>query len=136
MDWEIIAGGLTMLIMLLGVGGMVAIIKWSNWKFDPRHAQLARKLSALPEAPSQDARVKALEIYRQLASEKLDIVKTAVAMGYKDKELDLLDQRLGELIGEDALKELIRGEAPLAGGKLRERDTESELRKLRGVVEG
>ena len=52
-------------------------------------------------------RSEALKTYERLAREKLDVIKTAVAMGYSENELAALDARLEKLIGEDKLKSLL-----------------------------
>jgi hypothetical protein len=136
-DPEVILVPLGITLILLGIGGMVSIIKWSNWMFDPRRSERTTSYKRLGRLSgmSQDERLKALEAYRQLASEKLDVVKTAIAMGYSDKELDKLDQRLEQLIGADALRSVIRGEAPLPSKELSERDLEAELRELRQTIQ-
>jgi hypothetical protein len=52
----------------------------------------------------------------RLASEKLDVLKTAVAMGYGQQQLAELDARLTQHIGEAGLKMLLDGEIPAAMG--------------------
>jgi hypothetical protein len=62
-----------------------------------------------------NTRAKALErdklraMYERLALEKLDVIKTAVAMGYKQAELADLDARLEQAIGSDAMRTLLEG---------------------------
>lgn len=52
-------------------------------------------------------RAEARKLYERLAMEKLDIVKTAIGMGYKSDDLADLDERLERLLGEDKMRELI-----------------------------
>ena len=47
---------------------------------------------------------------RDVLNEKLDVLKTAVAMGYKEDELALLDQRLEQLVGREELEKLLTEE--------------------------
>jgi hypothetical protein len=48
----------------------------------------------------------ARQTYEKVMLEKLDVVKTAIVMGYSHNELAELDRRLATLIGEDRLKGL------------------------------
>lgn len=63
------------------------------------------------------ARVKMLErdklrqMYEKLAMEKLDVIKTAVAMGYKQNELAELDEQLEKVIGSDAMQRVLEGKS-------------------------
>jgi hypothetical protein len=117
------------LIILLGVGAMVAIIRWSGWVFHPR--RLGELRGAGLRAATQDERFKALEAYQQLASEKLDVIKTAIAMGYNEQELNRLDARLEQLIGADAVQKLVRGDIPLPSRELERATLDTELRAIR-----
>ena len=45
--------------------------------------------------------------YERLAREKLDVIKTALAMGYDAAELAELDRRLEQLIGAEEFKALL-----------------------------
>jgi len=58
-------------------------------------------------------RREARQTYERLAMEKLDILRTAVAMGYKTSELQELDTRLEKLIGGDKLKAILTGDKTL-----------------------
>lgn len=52
-------------------------------------------------------------LHTDLIKEKLDIIKTAIAMGYRDDELAGLDRRLEKLIGtEKSLDALDRSTQP------------------------
>jgi len=67
------------------------------------------------------ARTKSLEreklrqMYERLALEKLDVIKTAVAMGYQRADLQELDSRLESVIGSDSMKALLDGKTALRG---------------------
>ena len=47
---------------------------------------------------------------RDVLKEKLDVLATAVAMGYKEEELALLDARLEKLVGKQELEKLLKEE--------------------------
>jgi hypothetical protein len=117
------------LVMMLGAATMVAIIRWSGWYFHPR--RLGELRGAGLRASTQEERFKAIEAYRQLASEKLDVIKTAITMGYNEQELKRLDLRLEELIGADALQRLVRGDLPLPSRELDRASLATELQALR-----
>lgn len=58
-------------------------------------------------------REKSRALFERLATQKLDIVKTAITMGYKEADLDSLDSRLEKVIGAQKLQALL-GELPSA----------------------
>ena len=89
---ELIQIGMMVAIIILAAGASKAIFGDGNSPGRRRHA---RRMANLSRAE----RDKALEIYRDLAREKMDVMKTAVTMGYSENELDKLDRRLQE-IGE------------------------------------
>lgn len=79
-------------------------------------------------------RQKALQVYENLCREKLEVIKTALAMGYSQEDLARLDARLERLIGKDELQKLSRGETPVAGAELVNlslADEERTLQRLR-----
>ena len=56
-------------------------------------------------------------MYERLALEKLDVIKTAVTMGYKQADLTELDSRLESVIGSQAMQRLLEGKGLSGGGK-------------------
>lgn len=80
---------------------------------------------------SKNERDKALEVYRDLAKEKLDVMKNAIAMGYTESELESLDKRLEKLIGRDKLEEIIDGGLPQADHDMLDKDLLRERQRLR-----
>jgi|WetSurMetagenome_2_1015567.scaffolds.fasta_scaffold967944_1 hypothetical protein len=54
----------------------------------------------------------ARKMYERLALEKLDVIKTAVAMGYAQSDLKELDARLERLIGAEQLQQLLDPKQP------------------------
>jgi hypothetical protein len=71
-------------------------------------------------------------LYERVVLEKMDVIKTAVAMGYSQQELANLDRRLEQLIGAEQLQALQHGQAVQlkAGPELRAVELDSELRRL------
>lgn len=57
-------------------------------------------------------RIQAREMYERIVNEKLDVIKTAVAMGRDDQEIDLLDERLERLIGSREMAKLLGKKKP------------------------
>jgi hypothetical protein len=84
------------LIPLAGIGiGALAII------FEP-----------IKDSIRKTERAEARKMYERLAMEKLDVIKTAVAMGYGRDDLADLDSRLEQAIGADQMKMLRDGKTP------------------------
>jgi hypothetical protein len=80
----------------------------------------------------------ARKVYRDLLREKIDILKTAMLIEYRQDELGLLDRRLEQLIGEDKLRGLLLGDAnQLKQAAEREQpiDLELELKSIRKIRE-
>lgn len=65
---------------------------------------------------AQRERREARQLYERLTLEKLDVIKTAVAVGMPKAELAELDMRLEALIGADQMKTLLLQEGPYAPG--------------------
>jgi hypothetical protein len=130
MDPDIFAVAIAISTVCFSIGGAVCLLRWSMWKFDRRIHRGDQMASRLGIGSSEE-RLKALDTYKALASEKLDVIKTAITMGYNQKELERLDARLEQLIGADALKKIVKGEAPLPSAELGRRDLEAELLELR-----
>src|SRR5437870_3053307 len=74
-------------MVLFSIAGSVALVRWVSWVFHPARLKSQLWPAGKLGAASQEERLKALEAYRQLASEKLDVIKTAVTMGYSQQEL-------------------------------------------------
>jgi len=66
------------------------------------------------EKMRQAERDRARETYERLAKEKLEVIQTALTMGYQQTELDALDTRLEKLIGAEQLTSLLDKEVPEA----------------------
>ena len=59
-------------------------------------------------------RDKARAMFERLITQKLDVLKTGVAMGYKQEDLSALDERLEKIIGSEKLASLMGDELPSA----------------------
>jgi len=83
-------------------------------------------------------RQKAIDTYRLLVQEKLDTIKTALAVGFKSEDLKELDERLEKLIGTDEMRVLLdtqNEKVPLAPVQLPDADLAGEIERLRKKVE-
>ena len=108
------------------------------WILIPMMA-LAIPIIAILAAPAKERarqaeRKEARKLYERLAMEKLDVLKTAVAMGYSRDELTDLDSRLEKLIGTAQMADLLDKkipEAPEASDALRDADLQAELDRIR-----
>jgi hypothetical protein len=96
-------------------------------------SQTIRKGQTVIQQVASPDRQKALQVYENLAKEKLEVIKTALAMGYSQEDLARLDARLEALIGKDELQRLARGEAPLASGDMLQTDLGEEQRRLKAM---
>ncbi|GEM_PF-1083133 len=84
----------------------------------------------------QSERERARKLYERIVLEKLDVIKTAVAMGHNRDELAGLDARLERLVGADKLAGLLSESKPATPsapvtGELLDTDLDSELDALR-----
>lgn len=84
---------------------------------------------------AQAERKQARELYERIVMEKLDVIKTAVAMGNTKSEIDELDARLERLVGADRLASLLEEKAPKAPvadlkADLMDGDLEREIERL------
>lgn len=78
-------------------------------------------------------RTEARKLYERIVQEKLDVMRTALAMGRGDDELRELDQRLQRLIGAEQMKSLLDTadpRPPEVSAELADADLEAELKRL------
>lgn len=94
-----------------------------------------REVQPLQGQVSPQVTAKALETYERLAKEKLEVIKTALAMGYKDDDLAALDARLERLVGRDKLAEILHGSgaAAMASADLLDTQLDHEVDRLRDM---
>jgi len=95
--------------------------------------RLGRMAVRPPQQQANPAAAKALETYERLAREKLEVIKTALTMGYSDDDLKRLDERLEKLIGKDKLAQIMRGDGPgaMADADLLDTQLDHELERLK-----
>lgn len=74
------------------------------------------------------------ESFERIMMEKLDIIKTAVAMGYTHNELAELDSRLEKLIGREKLEGLLTDTgAPNATPEIHSVDLDTEAKRIQAM---
>jgi hypothetical protein len=84
-----------------------------------------------------DERREARKLYERIVMEKMDVIRTAIAMGHSQAELRELDRRLAALIGADEIKTLLDEKSPgvpLAKNELRDVDLSDEMKTLERKV--
>ena len=88
------------------------------------------------EAIKANERQRNRELYEKLVREKLEVLKTAIALGYDDVQLAKLDTRLEELIGKDELKRLLgdADAAPRFDEKLLTADMDGEIAEIKREI--
>jgi len=85
------------------------------------------------EMMRQRERREARKLYERIVTEKLDVIRTALAMGQTKDDLVELDVRLEQLIGTDELKSLLHKKVPKAPElktDLMDADLEAEVERL------
>jgi len=73
---------------------------------------LAILLDGVRELIRKSERSAARKMYERLVLEKLDVIKTAVAMGFPRNDLAELDSQLERLIGQEQMQKLLDKKAP------------------------
>ena len=131
MDMELISIGLMVAIIIAaGTWAKVYMAKHGVAEHG-RGRHYGAEQPPVPQA--SPATLKALETYERLAQEKLEVIKTALAMGYSDDEIAKLDARLESLIGKDQLTQILQGggAATVASADLVDTQLEREIERLR-----
>jgi hypothetical protein len=121
-----------MFLLFLGIALLTVGGKWAKAGFPglqsgpsaPRRIPVAYRVD-----PEQ--RKAALEAYKHAVSEKMDVMRTAIQMGWGDDELKRLDERLEQLIGKDDLKRLLDGELSSAPSGAQDMNPADEISRLR-----
>jgi len=90
--------GILTILFLFGTPAILAAIGAGLWRLNT--------LSRYRE------RERARALYEKLMMEKLDVIKTAVAMGMQHHEVAHLDRRLEQLIGAESLRSLLDDKTP------------------------
>ncbi len=82
----------------------------------------------------QGERERGRSTFERLTREKLDVIRTAIAMGRSDDEVRDLDRRLEALIGTEQMLGLLDPKTPrtpIAGSQIRDADLVEEYDKQR-----
>ncbi len=119
--------GIALIILAVSIGKSITRSGWT-----PAQLGRPRVIVAAPKLTRQE-RLRALEIYHSLAKDKLDVMKTALAMGYRDEDIKRLDERLEKLVGREALAHILSGNAPKPHPELLSRDVEQEKQTLQSI---
>jgi len=84
------------------------------------------------ERMKQQERAESRKLFERLAQEKLEVIKTALTMGYGDLELKKLDERLERLVGPDKLTQLLQEDprVELKEVDLMDADLQAEIERL------
>lgn len=72
--------------------------------------------------------------YTDLVREKLDLIRTALTMGYEDAEIKQLDTRLEQLIGTQKMMETLGSAKKTEAAKARLEDKDLESQADQGKV--
>ena len=131
---------------MISIGVMVAIIiAASTWAkvYMARHGVSSgwhegkKSKSGTQQFIANPGTDKALQTYERLAREKLEVIKTALAMGYSDADIAKLDARLEKLIGQDKLEAVLRGQgaAVVSNADLLDTELDREIKRLQQMRE-
>lgn len=127
------------LLLLIPVAAGVGILFFTGI----RHAMKSVVRQTPPVAQDSAAEVERIRasdradaraLYERITRDKLDVIKTALAMGADQQQLKELDARLEELIGSDKLHALLEGRdtgAPPLKDELLDLDLSQEIDKLK-----
>jgi hypothetical protein len=99
-----------------------------------QHPKTAFDSAAEIERIRAKDRADARALYERVTRDKLDVIKTALAMGASDTQLTELDARLERLIGSDKLHELLEDPGkgtPQLADKLLDIDLSREIERLK-----
>ena len=134
---EIVTFIISFLAVGLGVGFLATRLK--------RRFLLGVFKDAAQAKPDKDVEIERIrakdraegrEMYERVVREKLDVIKTALAMGYTQHEIQQLDQRLEQLIGSDKLQSLLDGRAaPTPSCELLDADLSQELQAIKQAAQ-
>lgn len=118
----------------LGVSVMVGSLAWSiTWMVNRIRSHGGKPAVKTAESPQAASAAQALETYKELAKDKLEVIKTALTMGYSDDEIARLDARLERMIGKDKLQQILKGEGAeaVASADLIDTELDREIERLR-----
>lgn len=127
------------LVLLLPVAAGVGILFFTGIRHAMKSAikqtpPVAQDSAAEIERIRAQDRADARALYERITRDKLDVIKTALAMGADQQQLKELDARLEQLVGSDKLHALLEGRdtgAPPLKDELLDLDLSQELENLR-----
>jgi len=111
-----VTGLLPLLLIVIG-GGSFIILAYNIHQMSMRNVlKKHRADEGSPEVEVERIKAKdrtdARALYERITLDKLEVIKTALAMGYTKRDLAELDDRLEELIGSDKLHRLLDDDSP------------------------
>jgi hypothetical protein len=115
-------GGSLAILLFFGTPLLIAVVLGMLW-----HANRLIKHKEVEQARRS---------YESMVREKLDVIKTAIAMDYSSDDLRYLDSRLEEIIGADAMRSLLdpkQPQTPTPSAELHEADLQTEVENLQHV---
>ena len=127
------------ILALIPVAALVGIASFAIIRKVMR-AEIKKSPLAAPNSAAAVARIAAQDradaraLYERITRDKLDVIKTALAMGYKQQDIKELDARLEELIGSDKLHALLDAQntgVPPLKDELLDLDLSQELENLK-----
>jgi hypothetical protein len=92
---------------LTGILAMVFIFGWPGILIGMHMIR-----SQINDRHRRRERAAARRMYERVIHHKLEIIETALAMGYSHGQVDLLDRRLEQLIGAERMKTLLDSGTP------------------------
>ena len=117
---------------------MLEIIARDSWLLIPLTALMIPIIAILGAQVSgqlaRNERTKAREMYERIVREKLDVIKTAVAMGRDEDEIEMLDERLERLIGRREMTRLLgknRPGVPELSHEVESMDLDTEMNRIK-----
>lgn len=127
---------LILLIPLGAIATAIYVVLRRSITAEIKKARLAGGDSSVAEVARINAedRARSRELYERITNNKLEVIKTALAMGYKEQELKELDARLEKLIGSEQLNSLLDaqgGAIPPPTEELLNLDLSQELESLK-----
>ncbi|MCB1186274.1 ABC transporter ATP-binding protein [bacterium] len=117
---------------------MIEILARDSWLLIPLTALMIPIIAILSSNIGgyfqRRERQEARAMYERIVREKLDVIKTAVAMGRDEDEIDMLDERLERLIGRREMSKLLGKKqpgVPEASHEVDSMDIDTELTRIK-----
>ncbi len=116
MDYE----GILAIVFIFGSPLLIGVLGLAGWTINSiqKRQQIER----------------ARQTYERLAKDKLDVIRTALAMGRTDEQIHDLDARLERLIGTEQMRSLLdtkNPQAPIPDAEMHDADLLAEVEQVR-----